>query len=655
MIARTTRITLEVAVGLLAGVALLLGIAFWRLTTGPVELDFLTPRIEAALSDPQAGVTVDVGSTELSWSAAERTVDLHSRDVEIRGGDGGLAARLPDIVLRFSLRALVQGTLAPRSVEVKGARLRVIRTAEGGFAFGPWGDGTGRASPAPPDRSPETPSDAARADAQLPSAVESDVSRLLPTVIDHLMSRPSPDRPLSFLRRVSLVDSRVLVEDRRANRFWQAPVADIVLERSERGLEGEMNFELALGGRPLTADARFLYDRARDRIEVGADFDELRPGALATLAPQLGVFSESTMELSGSLSARFDLAGVTESMRLELAGGPGRLAIQGALESPLPVRGLDLGLDFERARERISLETLELRFGTEDAPGPILNARGDVTTGPQGLAGDLALDATVTARDVSAAELTRYWPLEAAPGGRRWVRENITGGLVDRAEMDLVLTLPPDQSDARIERLEGNFTYHDLEIHYLRPMPPVTGASGRTGFDAAGLRFAVERGAVGALEVRPDSRIDILGLDSGDEHMAIDLDVAGPLQASLALLDHEQLRLIRKLGIDPAETSGRSEATIAFRFPLVDKLTFDRISITAKAQLENAAIRRFLFGLDATEGDLALDLNNAGMTLRGPVRLGDVPLRIIWTERFETEAKTPTEVEVEIPEIDARA
>ncbi len=56
MIAKSSRIVLEVVAGILAVLVLLMLVALWRLSTGPVQLDFLTPRIEAALTDPQSGL-----------------------------------------------------------------------------------------------------------------------------------------------------------------------------------------------------------------------------------------------------------------------------------------------------------------------------------------------------------------------------------------------------------------------------------------------------------------------------------------------------------------------------------------------------------------------------------------------------------------------
>ncbi|MFP3422661.1 hypothetical protein R0K19_25160, partial [Bacillus sp. SIMBA_161] len=67
MIARTTKIALEVVVGLVALAAIVTGVLVWRLSQGPVELDFLTPRLEQALSEGSGAYAVEVGGTVLAW------------------------------------------------------------------------------------------------------------------------------------------------------------------------------------------------------------------------------------------------------------------------------------------------------------------------------------------------------------------------------------------------------------------------------------------------------------------------------------------------------------------------------------------------------------------------------------------------------------
>ncbi|MHA1599451.1 MAG: hypothetical protein ACTSW2_01395, partial [Alphaproteobacteria bacterium] len=238
MIRRTTKIALEVVAGLVGVTVLLLAVVVWRLSSDPVDLNFLTPHIEEALADPASGVTVRVGATELVWAGWARTIDLHTRNVAVRDSEGTTIAVLPDIVIGFSLRALAQGTLAPSVVEIFGARLRLIRGEDGKIQLG-----TGLEPGTAPDD-------------------ESDFSRVLPSVIEQLQSKPDPERPLSFLTELRILDGRISIQDRRSNLYWEAPGAVIELRRGEAGITGEIGLAVDIRGMRANVTSDFTYDSA---------------------------------------------------------------------------------------------------------------------------------------------------------------------------------------------------------------------------------------------------------------------------------------------------------------------------------------------------------------------------------------------------------
>ena len=191
-----------------------------------------------------------IGKTQLTWEGGKRTIDMHARNIRVRGPDGTLLAALPDVVIRLSLRALVQGTIAPTLVEVFGARVSLLRREDGSFQFGPWED-TGAAQPGEAER-------------------EGDFSRLVPDLIARLLARPTPSDPLSFLRVMRIAGGRVSVNDRMLGFAWTAPYADIELRRDEDGLAGEVVLKIDLGGRQANIFVPLDYSEALERIDLTA-------------------------------------------------------------------------------------------------------------------------------------------------------------------------------------------------------------------------------------------------------------------------------------------------------------------------------------------------------------------------------------------------
>ena len=65
---------------LLTGLTVALGLAGWRLVTGPIEIDFLTPHLEhhltEALAGDMAGIRVSADTSLIRWDGLRRPVRL---------------------------------------------------------------------------------------------------------------------------------------------------------------------------------------------------------------------------------------------------------------------------------------------------------------------------------------------------------------------------------------------------------------------------------------------------------------------------------------------------------------------------------------------------------------------------------------------------
>ena len=68
MVRRLTRIFWEVTGIIALGAILITGIATWRLSQGPVPINFLTSHIESALNGFKSPFKVKVKETNLIWA-----------------------------------------------------------------------------------------------------------------------------------------------------------------------------------------------------------------------------------------------------------------------------------------------------------------------------------------------------------------------------------------------------------------------------------------------------------------------------------------------------------------------------------------------------------------------------------------------------------
>ena len=93
MIRRSTLIVVEVVLGLIAALAIGLGVAWWRLSQGPVELGFIREHVQSELSAARSGRPVGIERVELAWSpATDDLTPAQALTYELKLYRGGTAA-----------------------------------------------------------------------------------------------------------------------------------------------------------------------------------------------------------------------------------------------------------------------------------------------------------------------------------------------------------------------------------------------------------------------------------------------------------------------------------------------------------------------------------------------------------------------------------
>ncbi len=632
MLRRSTRIAVEIVIGILAGVTLLVGMAMWRLSKEPLQLDFLTPYLESTLGSGDGGLRVDVGETVLIWADWSRTLDIRAREVVLRDPKGYTVATLPDVSVNLSLRALLRGIIAPTEIEIIGARLTLVRWSDGRFDFG-LQQTTGETE-------------------DLPQQAEDDLSDAVPGILQQLLTGDNSAHPLSYLETVRVVGGSLTMVDRMLLTAWRAPSATIEVRRDAGGLSGDMQLILALADESTGLDFTFRYDKASDLTNLVARFADLDLESLASLLPDAKALQGLKVALSGTVNGVLGNRGRFQSLSFDLNGGTGSLVLPGVLAEPRPVRGLQVRGRLDGPAQRLEIEDAAIHFDAVTQIGHSAGPTLRLTAVAAAEAGDLKIDLTLEGAEMPADDLPLYWPVNLAESGREWVAENIRAGILEDAHLKAALRVPAGEfARAELKSLVGGYSYRDLEVHYLRPMPPATGVTGKAAFDRTRMIFDATAGGVGEIAI-PEIDIKIVDFDKEDQRIDIDLSVSAPLNQGLALLDHKKLQLVSLLGLDPADTAGQVAGHVKFKFPLISNLTFEEVEVTAAAALKEVSIKKVLFDRDAEYGQFELALDKNGMTVTGPVELGQVPVMLKWRENFGVSNGPRSLFDVKVDRID---
>lgn len=143
--------TLAITLAVLIGVGL--GAFAWRLSQGPLELPWITSRLEAAANANGGPTRLTIGAVALAWEGfrggVDRPLDFRVTNVTVSDQVSGRRLSIPRAEASLSLSQLLLGRVALRAVEIDSPRLTVLRAADGtlGLGFGGFGEAAASGEP----------------------------------------------------------------------------------------------------------------------------------------------------------------------------------------------------------------------------------------------------------------------------------------------------------------------------------------------------------------------------------------------------------------------------------------------------------------------------------------------------------------------------
>jgi hypothetical protein len=566
--------------------------AAWRLSRGPVDLSWLTHRIEAAAEPTR----ITVGTTALAWEGfregIDRPLDLRLTDVSVTAPDGMRLLDVPRAAVSLSIGNLFLGRLVPRAVELDGARLTLERATDGSLSLDLGGDATA-------------------AEATPLSAILGALARPVNT------DQTATGGVLSQLQRVRIRDATVVVQDHQLGATWRAPRADIDLtRRTGGGVDGAASLALALGDQTANLTVSAELGESAQTTHLRARLSPVAPAALARVAPALAPLA--ALDAPVGLEAALDLDATLQPTqgRLTAQIGAGQAQIG---TGSVPIHGAVLVAAGTPALITVETAHIELQ-GHDGGPLSTLQASGSVR---RGAAGGISATAVLSLDQVAFADLGRLWPAGTGGGARPWILQNITAGVARNAHVTLGLEASSDLSGMALTQAGGTIDADGLTVSWLRPVPPIEqGQAQLRILDPDTVEIVAQsghqrvRGSQPGLTIR-NGRMRITGLAGRDQVGSIDAEIAGPVASVITLLKEPRLHLLDHQPIDLKDPAGDLTGTLTVRLPLEDKVRMDDIAIHAATHLTGVHLTGLVADRDLDKGELDLDATNDGLTVKG--------------------------------------
>ncbi|MGF1604845.1 MAG: AsmA-like C-terminal domain-containing protein [Rhodothalassiaceae bacterium] len=550
----------------LAVLVLLLGL-YLRLLAGPLSISAARPYIQDALEEALPGTQIRLKRLALVYEGDQ--VAFRAENVQLTDAAADLNLALRQLGVRLDLGRLVLGDVAVTQILFTGPRLTLDWSLDGG---GPELSVAGGMS------------GGERIDAVLARA------------------------PL--LKTISIRAGELQLRERASGQIWTLAQMDGDLRRGRRSLQIDLTGQLRSPG--ATAASPVSLQWRRDAADHGhrlvLALDDWRPAAYA---PTGWTLADLDLPLSLDVRAELDPQFRPKAGRLELTAAAGRVNPVGLYAEAQPIQAVRLDAQLEHG-------ALEIATAEVDLPSTHLSVSGriaDILTAPRPML-------TVLFDRLSIADLVRYWPPEAAPGGRRWVAANIEAGFVRNG----VARFPGSIDDFVLD-----FGFERLTTRYIEGMPPAWDLTGSGQLTAEALALAVQEGQVAGLRFTA-ATVD-LDLAVDPQVAAIAISLTGSLRDTLSLADHPPLGFLSRYGLDPAASTGRAQTKVSLAFPLIQDLALDAVEVQVSGQVAQASLP-VRPDIELTEADLSVTVTDEALDVAGTGTVAGLPTQLTWQERF---------------------
>ncbi|NQW50584.1 MAG: hypothetical protein HQ465_05015, partial [Rhodospirillales bacterium] len=574
-------------------------VAALRLMAGPVDLDFMKPRIARLIDAPGNDIHPDFDRIFFEWSGLSRPIRLAFTGLRFTNEQNQVVATAPEASLTFEPRSVVQGMLLPTSITITRPVIEAEIAREGGVFQ--------------------------RVFTSQEGGSQGEAVSLL---VDQLLAEPNYKSLIGQLDSVLIERANVTIRDRKSGLTWTAPDAGAQLRRDAAGVFITANARVVGHGDPFDLSLAGVYTRDRSRISLEAKVSGFKPWIFADLSSDLAVLRGVDIALSGRLQIEGTGKGEVKTVAVDITGGSGSVTLPGILPAAHPVNAMSARFSVDNVEHTSKIERVDFDLG---AARVVITGAGHRSENERHFAGRAEV------RQIPVDRLGDYWPLEFAQGGRRWSIANVSNGTVDVAA-EFVLSAPVDDLSAlKFDRLAAFLDYGGLTVRYMAHMPEIKDVSGKARYEGGTLRFDVARGNAVNLTVT-NGTIDLTDLDKPVQRAAIKLPITGSAQDVIRFVARPRLGLPKEVLYDYRRLGGNVAVDVSLGFPLIDALTVAELEIAAVAQLTAFSLKDVLGDVDLTDATARVKYGNSELSVVGQGKLDGSLVDVTWRELFAAKA-----------------
>lgn len=605
------------------------GALYYKLEKEPMDLKFLLPKIESYAS-PNGNLHLSVDSIVLSASATRLGLfHVQIDNLEIKDSKNLTIIKLPDVQFSYGIMQILSLNPIPKTVYIEKAFLYVTLTKDGRFILE---DQEGILAYS-------TPIDLELKDEKAVVVKNQQI------IINDLM------KPLDLffkIRRFTLKNSSLVLNDLKENKKIVFPNLNLTVKRRRF-----FQYDIDSTGEIITKNNEPMQLAFQGKLKAGAKtlsfnatFNHLK---LDAFGRAFDLFNGFKVDLKGQVNGEIDFSKKDDTLRKLIkkldfsieTNNSGSVYLPHPLDIKYPIKQMTAQGVFSDNLEQLFIRPVEVVLTTG------LTANVDIVIDGIGqfLDSDNVNDikTTINARlnHIPINEVASVWPSYLGSTAHAWVKENLVGGEASTALFTLYFT------GSEITDLLGDVDFNDVDVYYLRPLPPVQKAGGKVMLYPDRVEIFANRGMAGNIKLDVGN-VYLTELLDEESNAKIELNVTGPVNEMLEIVDSKPLDLIKSFGLNPKKTGGTANGQVILNFPLTDNLTPSDVQADVQATIQNGNFELPINAISLNNAALNLNVNNSALKVEGTALAFETPFKLKWEEFFDVSKEQPTQSRYEV-------
>jgi len=593
MVRRLTRIFWEVTGIIALGAILITGIATWRLSQGPVPINFLTSHIESALNGFKSPFKVKVKETNLIWAGWGRNLDIRLIDASIAGDNGDVVAKAPEISIEFSLSALISGTLAPTKLELIRPTISLFRNHPDNLIIS-----LGR---------------------------EKNLSTEIFDIFAAMNAIKKNNSNLKYLRQINVVRANLKIDDKVSGFNWYSPKVDFIFLQEVEEIKATLFSEVQTEKTGSHIIAQVSLKSEAEAFETRFNLKNFPVKKLAELSKKFKFLQNVNLPLTGEIDTKFSLIGRVLESKFNLSSNNGFIKPDKFWPRGLDISNMELSGTFDSTPKSLEIKKLNVNlFDTK------VRLSGTVIELDQGISSA----GRVRINSIGLAKLRHYWPPRLATAARNWVTSNIYNGKIKGIESLFSIRIP-DLDDLKIvfDSLSGKFLIENATIRFHKSYPSLKKVNATAVFSKDQFIAKISSGFFTNIRVM-SGKVNLKNLGSKNDNINIDTTLSGPLKSAFFILDNKHFKFLSRFGLKSESVKGWTRTNLKFSFPITDKLDVQRIRFSSNSRVINASLPNNPLKEPIQAGNFDLNIDKKGLNLVGNASVDSSEIKISWKENF---------------------